>query len=121
MAEQRAESRGAHRPSAAAAFQANEQRGRVRQRSFQAQIFFEDLEDFLGQGQEAVLVSFAEHPQLRLSQAEIPQLESQDFAGAQAIEQHQAHQGQVAKGAKAAPELGDFLCREGHDDAPGLA
>ena len=88
---------------------------------FQTQIFFEDLADFLRQGHDALLISFAENPQMRLGQAEILQPQSQDFAGAQAIEQHQAHQGQIAKGAKAVPELGDFLGREGHDDALGLA
>ena len=121
MAEQRAESSRSHGPTPAAALQGNEPGGGVGEGPFQAQIFFEDLADFLGQGQEALLVSFAEHPQLRLGEAEILPPQRQDFAGAQAIEQHEAHQGEIAKGAKAVPELRDFFSREGHDDAPGLA
>jgi hypothetical protein len=120
MAEQQAQSTRSHSPTPASALQGNEQGGRVSQRSFQALIFFEDLADFLRQGQDPLLISFAENPQVCLGEAEILHPQSQDFAAAQAIEQHQAHQGQIAKGAKAAPELGDFLC-QGHDDAPGLA
>jgi hypothetical protein len=71
-------------------FPGNEQGGRVGEGSFQTQIFFEDVDNFLRQGQDALLVSFAEHPQLCLGQAEILQLESQDFAGSAS---HQATSG----------------------------
>jgi hypothetical protein len=40
--------------------------------------------------------------------------------GSGRIQQHQAHQGEIAEGTKAAPELGDLFGGEGHDDAPGL-
>src|SRR5262249_41399825 len=66
MTKQRTESRGAHGLSAAAAFQGNKQRGRVSQRSFQVEIFPEDLHNILGQGQDAFLVAFGGHDQLQL-------------------------------------------------------
>src|SRR5215510_8261053 len=66
MTKQRTESRGAHGLSAAAAFQGNKQRGRVSQRSFQVEIFPEDLHNILGQGQDAFLVAFGEHSRLQL-------------------------------------------------------
>src|SRR5260370_42606019 len=59
MAEQRAEPNGRHGPTPAAAFQGNEQGGGVGERSFQAQIFFQDLDNFLRQRQDALRVSFS--------------------------------------------------------------
>ena len=106
MAEQGAKSGGSHGPSTLAAFQRNEEKGGVGERPFQAQIFFEDLDDFRRQRQNAFLVAFAEDSHLRLGE-----LERQHFARAQTIEQHQADQGEIAKGAKATPEVSDFVCR----------
>ncbi len=42
------------------------------------------------------------------------------FTRTQAIQQHQAHQGEIAEGTKAAPELGHLFGREGNDDPFGL-
>ena len=120
MAEQRAESGGSHGPATPAAFQGNEQEGRIGERPFQAQIFFDDFDDFRRQRQNAFLVSFAENPHLRRGQLEILELKGQYFAGTQTIEQHQTNKGEIAEGAKAAPELGDFLRRQGYNNAPGL-
>jgi hypothetical protein len=64
--------------------------------------------------------AFTEDPHLGIGQLEILELKSQDFAGTQPIEQHQADQGEIAKGAEAAPELGDLVSRERHNDAAGL-
>jgi hypothetical protein len=85
MTKQRTESRGAHGLSAAAAFQGNKQRGRVSQRSFQVEIFLEDLHNILGQGQDAFLVAFAEDAEMPIRQEEILQLEGEDLTGAQAV------------------------------------
>jgi hypothetical protein len=84
------------------------------------QIILEDLEDFVGQRQDPFLGSLAEDAQLGIGQLQIFELEGQDFAGTQAVEQHQACQGEIAKGAKAAPKFDDFFSREGHDHTPGL-
>jgi hypothetical protein len=46
---------------------------------------------------------------------EILQLEGQDLARSQAIEQHQPYQGEVAKGTEATPKFRDFFSRERHD------
>ena len=120
MPEQRAESGESHGPSALSAFQGNEQRGRVSERPFQPQIFVEHLDDFRGQWQNALLVSFAEDTHLRVGQLQIVELKGEDLRGAQAIKQHQADQGEIAKGAKAAPEFCDIVGRERYDDALGL-
>ena len=120
MAEQRAETGGSQRPAALAAFEGNEQSRGVGERSFETEIWIEDLDEFRRQWQNALLVCFAEDAQLGVGQLEILQLESEDFAGAQAIEQHQTDHGKIAKGAKAAPERGDFVSREGHNNALGL-
>ena len=77
----------------------------------------EHLDGFGGQGQQALLISFAEDADLRIGQLEIFELEIEGFLGAQAVEQHQGDQGEIPKGTKAAPELGDFIGGERHNDA----
>src|SRR5215831_10958441 len=79
-----------------------------------------DFEDFRGQRHDALLVSLAEYTQLALNELQVFQLESQDLTGAQAVEEHQAHESQIAIGAEALPELRDFLGRERHDHPPIL-
>jgi len=46
------------------------------------QIVSEDLEDFRGQGHDALLVAFAEYAHLALGELDVFQFESQDLAGA---------------------------------------
>ena len=46
-------------------------------------------------------------------EGEIFELELKNFAGAQAVQQHQGHDGQIAKGAKAFPETGDLVGGKG--------
>ena len=102
-------------------FRGNEQRGRIGGWSFQPQIVFENLDDFRRQRQNAFLVPFAEDSHLCLGQLEIFELKGQHLAGTQTIEQHQADQGEIAKGARAVPEPGDIFGRQRHHDATGLA
>src|SRR5213592_1716795 len=106
MAEQGAQSGRCQRLSTMAAFEADEQSRPVGERSFQPQIIFQDVDNFLGQRQEALLVSLTADAHLGRGPLEILELESEDFTGPQAIEQHQTRYGQVAKGTKAAPECG---------------
>lgn len=80
----------------------------------------ESFEDFTRQRQDALLVPLAQDAQMGIGQLEIFELKGQSFTGTQTVEQHQAHQGEIAKGPKAAPELGDLMGRKRHDDAPGL-
>jgi hypothetical protein len=58
MTKQRTGSRGAEGLSAAAAFPGNKQRGRVRHKSFQVEIFPEDLHNILGQGVHGELLNW---------------------------------------------------------------
>ena len=77
------------------------------------QILFQDVADFWRQRQDARAVAFAEHAHLRVGQLQVGEPESEDFTGTQTIQQHQPHQGEIAEGTKAVPELGDFVCRPG--------
>ena len=120
VAEEGAQSGGCHGPSPPTAFQGDEQGRGVGERPFQPQIFFKDLDHFRRQRQNAFLVPFAEDSHVCFGELQILDLKSQHLARAQTVQQHQAHQGEIAKGAKAAPELGDFLSREWHNDALGL-
>jgi hypothetical protein len=56
-----------------------------------------------------LLISFAEHADVPIGQVEIFESKIQSLPGAQAIKQHQGDQGEIPRGTKAAPELGDLL------------
>jgi hypothetical protein len=120
VTEQRAESGGGQGQPARAAFQGDEQRGRMGERPFQAQILFQDIDHFLGQRQEARLVPFAQHTHLRIRQLQVGELQREHFTGTQTILQHQPHQGEVAEGAKGAPDLSDLFGGERDDHAVGF-
>ena len=117
MAEQGAESGRGHGLSTMAAFEADEQRKRVSVRPLQPQIILQDVDDWLGQRQESLLVSLTEDAHLCRGQLEILELNGEHFTGPQAIEQHQTRYGQVAKGTKAAPEGGDFIGGKRRNDS----
>src|SRR5258708_19935438 len=57
---------------------------------------------------------------LAVGKLHVFRLESQNLAGAQAVEEHQAHKSQITIGAEALPELRDFFRRQRHDDPPIL-
>src|SRR6516165_6541720 len=71
MTEQRAESRRSHGLAAVAAFQRDEQSGRVDQGPFQAQIVVEHFEDLRGQRHEALPVAFAEDTHLAVGELQV--------------------------------------------------
>ena len=54
-------------------------------------------------------------------EGEISELELKNFAGAQAVQQHQGHDGQIAKGAEAFPETGNLVGGKRNYQAAGLA
>ena len=120
VTEQRAESCRGHGLTALVAFQGDEQSGRVGPGPFPARIVPEHFEDFRRQGYDALLASFAEHPHLAFGELQVLRLKRQDLAGAQTIEEHQAYQGETAKGAEALPEFSHFFGRQGHDDPSDL-
>src|SRR5215831_7791712 len=103
-----------------AAFERDEQGRRVGQWAFQAQIVSEDIEDIRMQRQGALLVAFAVDTYLALGKLQVFQFQGQDLTGAQAVEEHQADEGEITVGAETLPELGDFFGRERHDDSPIL-
>jgi hypothetical protein len=77
----------------------------------------EHLDGFGGQRQQALLISFAEDPDVRIGQLEIFESEIEGLTGAQAVQQHQGDQGEIPRGTKADPELGDLIGGERHNDA----
>src|SRR5204863_203401 len=83
---QEAASGRGHGLSTMAAFEADEQRKRVSVRPFQPQIILQDVDDWLGQRQESLLVSLTEDAHLCRGQLEILELNGEHFTGPQAIE-----------------------------------
>jgi hypothetical protein len=64
---------------------------------------------FGSQRQKADLAALAAHTDLRLGQQQVVPIERQYFLGAQAREQHQTHNGEIAGSAEAGPEPRDFV------------
>ena len=118
--EQRTKPGRTHRLAALLAFQANEKGGCIGERTFQVQIAPENLQDFQGQRDKALLVSFAMDAHLAVGELQVFELQSQDLAGAQAIEEHQPDQCEITEGAEALPEFSDLFGRKRHDDSPLL-
>src|SRR5256885_10071771 len=104
MAEQGAESGRGHGLSTMAAFEADEQRKRVSVRPFQPQIILQDVDDWLGQRQESLLVSLTEDAHLCRGQLGILELKGQHFKRPPAIGQNPTPYRQDAKGTKATSE-----------------
>ena len=77
----------------------------------------EDLDGIGRQGQQALFIAFAEDPDLRIGQLEIFESEIEGLTGAQTVQQHQGDQGEVPRGTKAVPKLGDLIAGERHNDA----
>jgi hypothetical protein len=71
----------------------------------------QELQDFRSQRQAARFAALAVDAQLRFRQQQIVAVEGAHFAGTQAIEEHQANDGQVPRGAEARPKPRHFLVR----------
>ena len=112
MAEQGTEPGGSHRLSAAAALKRNEQVGRVGHGTFQVEVGFQGLDRILRERQKALLVAFAMNPELLFSQPKIGPLNGQDFVRAEAIEEHQGNESEIAISAEASPKPGYFIGRK---------
>jgi hypothetical protein len=54
-----------------------------------------ELVRFRSERQEASLVAFAAHTDLRFGQQKVVTIQIQDFLRAEALQQHQSHDGQV--------------------------
>ena len=118
--EQRTKPGRTHRLATLLAFQANEKGGCIGERTFQVHITPENLQDFRGQRDMALFVPFAMDAHLAVGELQVFELQSQDLAGAQAIEEHQSDQCEITEGAEALPEFGNVLGRKRHDDPPLL-
>ena len=88
--------------------------------AFQAKIALQHLHDFGRQRHSALFSAFAQDALQGIGQFQILELERQDFARTQAVEQHEAHHGEIAEGAKTCPKPGDLLGRQRLDHAPRL-
>ncbi len=74
-----------------------------------------------GQGHHAFLVALAENPHVGVGELKIIESESQNLTGTQTVQEHQAHQSEIAKGAKAAPEPGHFFGTQRYNHASRLS
>ena len=66
-------------------------------------------------GQEAQLAALAAHAQLGFGEQHVVRIQSQHFGGAQSVHEHQAHDGQVARGAEAGPKARHLIHGERDD------
>ena len=66
-------------------------------------------------------MSFAQNPDLCIGELQIFELEIESFLGAESVQQHQSHEGEVPKGAKAAPEGSNLIWGERYNRSPWLA
>jgi len=96
-------------------FQHDEQRLRAGIGPFQSQIVIDQLSGFRGEGEEAELVAFASYAELGFGQQYVVRTQSQHFGGSESMHEHQAHDGQVARGVETGPEARHFIHRERHD------
>ena len=84
------------------------------------EVVLDDLDRFPRQWQRPWLIPFAEDPELRLGELKILELEIERFLGAQAVEQHEGDQSQIAEGTKATPKLRNLIGGQWHDHAVRL-
>ena len=102
------------------AFQTDEQRGTAGGWPFQEQVLLQCRDEFVGQWQQPGAAALAHHAQVRFGGLEVIELEAQDFTTAQTVEQHQAHDGEIAESVEAAPEARNLLGGKGLDEATRL-
>src|SRR5271157_2367496 len=76
---------------------------------FQTPIVIEELHGFRGERQEAQFLAFAPHAQLRFGKQHVVLIQTQHFGGAQSLQKHQAHNGQVPCRAEAGPKTRHLL------------
>ena len=101
-------------------FQHDKQRLRAWVGPFQAQIVIDQLRGLRCEGEEAQLVALAANAELSFGQQHILRVQSQHLGGAKPMHEHQADDGQVARGMEACPEACHFIDGERHDIEPGL-
>jgi len=80
---------------------------------------FEQLHGFWRQRQETKFLAFAWNAKLCFGKERVVAIQSQYFGGAEPLQKHQAHDGQVAGSAETRPEARYFIHRERHDVAFG--
>jgi hypothetical protein len=73
---------------------------------------FAQLNGFGSQWEEARLLAFAPHTDLRFGQEDIVTIQIQHFFRPQPFQQHQSDDGQVARGSGTGPEPRDFVHRQ---------
>ena len=73
-----------------------------------------------GSGRTRFLLPLPRTRRCAFARGEILELKVEHLTGTQAIEEHEGDDGEIAKGAKAFPETGDFIGRKRNDHATGL-
>src|SRR6266568_1942545 len=114
MTEQGAQPGRGHGLTSTGALEGNEQVRRVGERSFHTQIVLQSPDRIRRQWEDSLLVPFTVHAKLGLTQTKVFQLDSQGLLRAQAIEEHQSNEAEIARGVEAAPKPRDLVRRERH-------
>src|SRR5450631_218454 len=81
---------------------------------------FQKLGRLRREWQDPDLIALASHTYLELGQQNILAVQGEDFSGAEALQQHQANDGQITGGAEAGPKVGHLIDGQRHHDTLGL-
>jgi hypothetical protein len=79
--------------------------------ALQPQIVLEQVHGFWSERQKADFLAFAPYANLRFRKQQIAAIQIQHLFGAQSLEQHQSHNGQVTRGTETGPEACDLVHR----------
>ena len=80
--------------------------------ALEVEVLVQHLGDDAGQRQRALLVALPLHPQAPIQKVDIADTQEQDFARAQAAEEHQVDDGEVAMAPERAQEHPHLLARQ---------
>ena len=119
VAEQGAETGRGHACAACRSFQRDEQRGSTWIGPFQPQIVIEQLDGFRRQRKEAKFTAFAANANLCFGKQCVVPIQSQHFGRPQPLQEHQTHDGQVARCTEAGPEARHLIHRQRDNVALG--
>src|SRR4029450_8707847 len=86
---------------------------------FQSKIMIEQLECVVCERQDANLGAFAGYTDLRVADEQVIDIQCQDFTRAEAVQDHEAHDGEIARVPEAGTEAGDLFYGQWRNDAFG--
>src|SRR6185503_15182769 len=119
VAEKPAQSRGRHGAAPSRSLEVQEDGVVTAGGALAVEIGRERLAHVGSEGEDPVPVPLPRDPDLLPEEVEVLESEDEDLAGAQATEEHQCGDGEIAGSAKALEESHQLLANQGHDQAAG--